>query len=120
MNISNSDDVSDCDSVSDDGFNCDEGIKDFIKELKQHIKILEKENTKLRQKCNVNLDEKIYFEIIKNKEIIKSCKMKMVSLKTRFDELERIIILNNCNDIIINSSNYDINNPIYPISPYKI
>ena len=56
----------------------------------------------------------------KNKEIIKSCKIKMVSLKTRFDELDRIIILNNCNDIIINSSNYDINNPIYPISPYKI
>ena len=70
MNISNSDDVSDCDSVSDDGFNCDEGIKDFIKELKQHIKILEKENTKLRQKCNVNLDEKISDdEVLSDEEI---------------------------------------------------
>jgi hypothetical protein len=55
----------------------------------------------------------------KNKEIIKYCKMNMIPLKTRFDELDRIIILNNCNDIIINSSNFDIHNPIYPIPPYR-
>lgn len=53
----------------------------------------------------------------KNKEIIKYCKMKMIPLKTRFDELDRITILNNCNDI--NSSNFDINNPFYPIPPYR-
>ena len=53
----------------------------------------------------------------KNKEIIKYCKMKMIPLKTRFDELDKIIILNNCNDI--NSSNFDIHNPFYPIPPYR-
>jgi|LakMenE01Jun11ns_1017448.scaffolds.fasta_scaffold9955104_4 hypothetical protein len=56
----------------------------------------------------------------KNKEIISYCKIKLIPLKNRFDELERIVFLNNCNNIIINSSNYDINNPIYPIPPYKI
>lgn len=55
----------------------------------------------------------------KNKEIISYCKTKMIPLTTRFDEVERIIFLNNCNNIIINSNNYDINNPIYPIPPYR-
>lgn len=54
---SDNDNVSD---VSDNGFNCDEGIKDFIKELKQRIKILENENTKLRKKCNLNSDDEVY------------------------------------------------------------
>jgi hypothetical protein len=56
----------------------------------------------------------------KNKEIISYCKKNLIPLKNRFDELERIVFLNNCTNIIINSSNYDINNPIYPIPPYKI
>jgi len=30
--------------------------------------------------------------------------MNMILLKTIFDELDRIIIINNCNDIIINST----------------
>lgn len=55
----------------------------------------------------------------KNKKIIDDCKMKLVSLKTRFDELDRIIFLNNCINNI-KSDDFDINNPIYPISPYKI
>ena len=70
MNISKYNDVSDCDSVSDDGFNCDEGIKDFIKELKQRIKILEKENIKLRKKCNLNSDEEISDNEVLNDEEI--------------------------------------------------
>jgi hypothetical protein len=69
MNISKYNDVSDCDSVSDDGFNCDEEIKDFIKELKRHIKILEKENTKLRKKCNLNSDEEISDEDLSDEDI---------------------------------------------------
>ena len=56
----------------------------------------------------------------KNKEIIINCKMKLIPLKKRFDELDRIIFLNNCNNNYPNSNNYDINNPIYPIPPYKI
>jgi hypothetical protein len=55
----------------------------------------------------------------KNKEIISYCKMHFIPLKNRFDELEKIIFLNNCDNDINNSSNYDINNPIYPIPPYK-
>jgi len=55
----------------------------------------------------------------KNKEIISYCKMHFIPLKNRFDELEKIIFLNNCNNNINNSTNYDINNPIYPIPPYK-
>jgi len=55
----------------------------------------------------------------KNKEIISYCKMHFIPLKNRFDELEKIIFLNNCDNAINNSNNYDINNPIYPIPPYK-
>jgi hypothetical protein len=55
----------------------------------------------------------------RNKEIISYCKMHFIPLKNRFDELEKIIFLNNCNNAINNSNNYDINNPIYPIPPYK-
>ncbi len=55
----------------------------------------------------------------KNKKIIDDCKMKLIPLKSRFDELDRIIFLNNCNSIIITSNNFDVNKPIYPISPYK-
>jgi hypothetical protein len=55
----------------------------------------------------------------KNKEIISYCKIKLIPLKNRFDELEKIIFLNNCDNAINNSNNYDINNPIYPIPPYK-
>lgn len=53
----------------------------------------------------------------KNKDIINDCKMRLISLKTRFDELDRIIFLNNCNNIT--SEKFDINNPIYPIPPYR-
>jgi hypothetical protein len=54
----------------------------------------------------------------KNKEIINDCKKKMIPLKSRFNELDKITFLNNSK--IVDSNEYDINNPKYPISPYKM
>lgn len=51
----------------------------------------------------------------KNRDIILDCKSKLIPLKNRFDELDRIVFINNCDE----SYSFDINKPQCPLSPYK-
>jgi len=53
----------------------------------------------------------------KNQNIIISCKTKNIPLKTKFNELDKIVFLKNCSNII--NTPFDINKPLYPQQPYK-
>ena len=50
-----------------------------------------------------------------NKKIILECKEKLIPLKNKFNDLERIVFLNNCDESYL----FDINKPGCPIPPYK-